>query len=206
MEKIMAFSISKPTPNILKKTAALAYGFEPGDAKCMLDYLKILPKPQKLTMGEFTPPVLTSVIANYREYPVAYCHDSNDAYLCSSTDQWLNLRGPLGVEFLSPKIGLLTQLTRLDLNNNKIKRLPIEFGELGMLDQLNLDANKLQGFPPGFHRLTSLRELKASNNKIRTLDEVYQMERLGKDKDVSDRHVQIHKEIRLAYRLLRTLQ
>ena len=41
---------------------------------------------------------------------------------------------------------------------------------------------------------------------ISTLDEVYQMEGWGKDKNVSDRHDQIRKEICLAYRLLRTLQ
>mgnify|MGYP001026354364 FL=1 len=42
--------------------------------------------------------------------------------------------------------------------------------------------------------------------EISILDEVYQMERWGKDKNVSDRHDQIRKEICLAYRLLRTLQ
>ena len=41
---------------------------------------------------------------------------------------------------------------------------------------------------------------------ISILDEGYQMERWGKDKNVSDRHDQIRKEICLAYRLLRTLQ
>ena len=42
--------------------------------------------------------------------------------------------------------------------------------------------------------------------EISILDEVYQMERWGKDKNVSDRHDQIRKEFGLAYRLLRTLQ
>jgi len=42
--------------------------------------------------------------------------------------------------------------------------------------------------------------------EISILDEVYQMERWGKYKNVSDRHDQIRKEIGLAYRLLRTLQ
>ena len=41
---------------------------------------------------------------------------------------------------------------------------------------------------------------------ISILDEVYQMERWGKDKNVSDRHDHIRKEIGLAYRLLRNLQ
>ena len=41
---------------------------------------------------------------------------------------------------------------------------------------------------------------------ISILDEVYQMERWGKDKNLSDRHDQIRKEICLAYRLLKTLQ
>ena len=41
---------------------------------------------------------------------------------------------------------------------------------------------------------------------ISILDEVYQMERWGKDKNVTDRHDQIRKEISLAYRLFRILQ
>ena len=41
---------------------------------------------------------------------------------------------------------------------------------------------------------------------ISILDEVYQMERWGKDKIVSDRHDQIRREICLAYQLLRTLK
>ena len=40
---------------------------------------------------------------------------------------------------------------------------------------------------------------------IRILDEVYQMERWGKDKNVSDRHDQIRKEVCQADRLFRTL-
>ena len=53
------------------------------------------------------------------------------------------------VEDLPPLIANLKNLTRLDLSNNKLRKLPSQIDALKKLDILNVSFNKLEQIPKG---------------------------------------------------------
>ena len=55
---------------------------------------------------------------------------------------------------LPPEIGLLTNLTYLDLENNELTSLPPEIGLLTNLTTLDLGSNELTSLPPEIGTLT----------------------------------------------------
>ncbi|MDP3533205.1 MAG: leucine-rich repeat domain-containing protein [Alphaproteobacteria bacterium] len=70
------------------------------------------------------------------------------------------------IESLPPEICNLTNLTILDLSNNKLQNLPISFYELGGLQYLYLSSNNIDTLPEEIEGLKSLINLNLSNNKI----------------------------------------
>lgn len=63
----------------------------------------------------------------------------------------------------------MTKLSRLDLSNNSLKRLPLEVRFLNQLISLNLSKNQLTTLPSTFTDLTKLRYLILANNELKLL-------------------------------------
>ncbi len=62
------------------------------------------------------------------------------------------------------QIGQLKNLTSLDLSGNSLTGLPAELGQLNKLETLNVSNNKLTGLPMELGNLTQLRVLDVSGN------------------------------------------
>ncbi|KAL2322910.1 hypothetical protein Fmac_027289 [Flemingia macrophylla] len=72
---------------------------------------------------------------------------------------------------LPTTIGGLKALTKLDLHSNQLINLPNSFGELINLVYLDLHANRLRSLPTIFGNLTSLIDLDLSSNSFTDLPE-----------------------------------
>ncbi|XP_027347407.1 plant intracellular Ras-group-related LRR protein 5-like [Abrus precatorius] len=72
---------------------------------------------------------------------------------------------------LPTTIGALKALTKLDLHSNQLINLPQSFGELINLIDLDLHANRLRSLPPTFGNLTNLTGLDLSSNEFTELPE-----------------------------------
>lgn len=70
---------------------------------------------------------------------------------------------------LTPNLGQLRLLQKLDLSNNQLEELPTELGQLERLQYLDISNNGLQVFPPEFGNLRALIVFKADANKLRAL-------------------------------------
>ncbi|GAA5805162.1 hypothetical protein HPULCUR_010675 [Helicostylum pulchrum] len=67
---------------------------------------------------------------------------------------------------LSPSIGYLDNLTKLNLSNNQMKTLPRELGYLKNLRVLNVSNNLLEEIPDTIAFLSKLKALNVSQNKL----------------------------------------
>ncbi|XP_057419769.1 plant intracellular Ras-group-related LRR protein 5-like [Lotus japonicus] len=72
---------------------------------------------------------------------------------------------------LPATIGGLKALTKLDLHSNQLINLPQSFGELINLVELDLHANRLKSLPTTFGNLTNLTDLDLSSNAFTQLPE-----------------------------------
>ncbi len=72
---------------------------------------------------------------------------------------------------LPEAIGQLTNLTSLDLYNNQLTNLPEAIGQLTNLTSLDLRNNQLTSLPEAIGQLTNLPSLDLSNNKLTSLPE-----------------------------------
>ena len=70
---------------------------------------------------------------------------------------------------LPESIGNLTQLTELDISDNKLTSLPGSIGNLVQLTELNVGRNELTSLPESIGNLTQLTELDISDNKLTSL-------------------------------------
>ncbi|CAO3665089.1 hypothetical protein G6F70_007405 [Rhizopus microsporus] len=70
---------------------------------------------------------------------------------------------------LSPTIGYLDNLTKLNLSNNQMTELPKEVGYLKNLTVLNISENKLVELPDTIAFLSKLKALNVSHNQLSTL-------------------------------------
>ena len=77
----------------------------------------------------------------------------------------LNLRG-LNLRKLPKTIASLTQLERLDLDNNQLTELPDTIASLTQLRQLNLSGNKLRELSQALTSLTHLQGIYLKNNPL----------------------------------------
>ncbi|XP_020205898.1 plant intracellular Ras-group-related LRR protein 5 [Cajanus cajan] len=73
---------------------------------------------------------------------------------------------------LPTTIGGLKALTKLDLHSNQLINLPHSFGELINLVYLDLHANRLRSLPATFGNLTNLIDLDLSSNAFTDLPEI----------------------------------
>lgn len=73
---------------------------------------------------------------------------------------------------LPPTIGGLQALTKLDIHSNQLINLPDSFGELSNLTDLDLHANRLKSLPASFGNLINLMNLDLSSNSFTHLPEV----------------------------------
>lgn len=88
-------------------------------------------------------------------------------HLSALTELYL---GYNNISWLSPKaLNGLSQLRRLELNNNELAELPTGIGNLSNLEYLNVSFNQLQTLPSTVSRLAALRVLLLENNKLVTL-------------------------------------
>ncbi|CAH2327870.1 leucine-rich repeat 1 [Pelobates cultripes] len=71
-------------------------------------------------------------------------------------------------------------LTSLDLSENKLKALPVQFGQLKELINLKLDENELVQLPFTIGKLSKLRFLSATKNKLPYLPSSFKMLNLEK--------------------------
>ncbi len=74
-----------------------------------------------------------------------------------------------GITELPAEIGLLTELTHLDLGCNRLKALPPEIGKLTKLTYLDLTLNQLKTLSPEIGRLVNLRELNIEETNLNRL-------------------------------------
>lgn len=72
------------------------------------------------------------------------------------------------INVLSPRIKLLTNLEKINLNNNAITSIPPEIGKLSKLTSLLIGSNNLyeNSIPPEISQLSNLNVLNLGNNKI----------------------------------------
>ncbi|KAK1285667.1 hypothetical protein QJS10_CPB20g01281 [Acorus calamus] len=63
----------------------------------------------------------------------------------------------------------LRSLTKLDIHSNQLINLPHSFGELSNLIELDLHGNRMKTLPPSFGNLTSLAKLDLSSNRLSML-------------------------------------
>ncbi|KAI8364264.1 hypothetical protein EDC96DRAFT_444350 [Choanephora cucurbitarum] len=70
---------------------------------------------------------------------------------------------------LSPSIGYLSSLTKLNLSNNQMISLPRELGYLKNLRVLNISENSIEEIPDTIVFLTKLKALNVSHNKLARL-------------------------------------
>ncbi|KAI8880017.1 L domain-like protein [Backusella circina FSU 941] len=70
---------------------------------------------------------------------------------------------------LSPSIGYLQSLNKLELSNNEMTELPRELGYLKNLIMLNLSHNKLEDIPNTIAFLSKLKALNVSHNNLKSL-------------------------------------
>jgi len=68
------------------------------------------------------------------------------------------------------QIGQLKELVYLDLSKNALTGLPAELGQLKKLETLNVSDNQLTGLPMELGNLTQLRTLDISNNTYSAQD------------------------------------
>ncbi|KAL6183606.1 hypothetical protein ACLB2K_045017 [Fragaria x ananassa] len=73
---------------------------------------------------------------------------------------------------IPPTIGGLKALTKLDIHSNQLINLPDSFGELSNLTDLDLHANRLKSLPASFGNLINLMNLDLSSNSFTHLPEV----------------------------------
>ncbi|MCW5203380.1 GTP-binding protein, partial [Desulfobulbus sp. US4] len=67
---------------------------------------------------------------------------------------------------LPPELFHHTNMTELNLSNNQLKTLPLEICQLTNLTKLNLSNNQLSRLPPEICQLTNLTELDLKNNPL----------------------------------------
>eukprot|EP01132_Coremiostelium_polycephalum_P001564 gene1564-1983_t len=70
---------------------------------------------------------------------------------------------------LPREIGLVSNLTILNLSFNQLTALPVEIGKLGNLTKLILNNNKIQSLPSDIGKLVQLVQLDLAENELRTL-------------------------------------
>jgi protein scribble len=70
---------------------------------------------------------------------------------------------------LTPNLGKLRLLQKLDPSGNQLEEPPAELGQLSALQYLDISGNSLQVFPPEFGNLRALLIFKAENNRLRAL-------------------------------------
>ena len=80
----------------------------------------------------------------------------------------LSLRGK-GLTALPPEIGKLTQLKKLNLDNNELTFLPPEIGQLTQLTWLSLNQNHVTALPPEIGQLSQLQVLALYDNQLSAL-------------------------------------
>ncbi len=66
-------------------------------------------------------------------------------------------------------IGKLTNLQKLDLNNNQLTTLPKSIGKLTNLQRLNLSSNQIIDTSGSIGKLTNLQTIELSSNQLTTL-------------------------------------
>lgn len=74
---------------------------------------------------------------------------------------------------LPPTISNLKCLTKLDIHSNQLAGLPESFGELSNLIELDLHGNQLKALPVSFGNLIHLAELDLSSNQLSELPETF---------------------------------
>ena len=80
----------------------------------------------------------------------------------------LDLSGK-GITELPPEIGRLEHVRILDLGDNNLRALPLQFANLSKLWGLCLDGNLLSVLPPEICDLGQLSHISLSNNRLTTL-------------------------------------
>ncbi len=85
------------------------------------------------------------------------------------------------IDSIPAAIGNLTELTRLNLNSNSIKTLPVEIWGLPKLVDLDIGGNELTTIPSDIGNFTELTALVLAGNLLTTLpDEIWSLTKLTK--------------------------
>lgn len=78
-------------------------------------------------------------------------------------------RNHKGLTKIPKEIGLLQNLTIIDLNTNRIKLIPLELFNITSLTRIYLYGNKITEIPPQISKLTALERLSVFENRLSSL-------------------------------------
>ncbi|KAI8647314.1 hypothetical protein BD408DRAFT_408975 [Parasitella parasitica] len=74
-----------------------------------------------------------------------------------------------GFGFITPNIGLLSMIRRLDLSHNQLKELPEAIGHLQQLENLSVSHNQITFIPDTICHLVHLVDLNLSHNQLKNI-------------------------------------
>ncbi|KAI6702388.1 hypothetical protein NL676_011524 [Syzygium grande] len=83
----------------------------------------------------------------------------------------LDLKGKLmdQIEWLPMSLGKLSEVTELDISENRIMALPSSIGDLRALTKLSIHSNQLINLPESFGELINIQDLDLQANRLRSL-------------------------------------
>nr|XP_043630806.1 plant intracellular Ras-group-related LRR protein 5-like [Erigeron canadensis] len=77
------------------------------------------------------------------------------------------------IEWLPVSIGKLSNITELNLSDNKLKSLPSSITDLTALTKLDIHSNQLTNLPESFGQLVNLQDLDLHANQLQSLPESF---------------------------------
>ncbi|XP_030524714.1 plant intracellular Ras-group-related LRR protein 5-like [Rhodamnia argentea] len=87
----------------------------------------------------------------------------------------LDLKGKLmdQIEWLPMSLGKLSEVTELDISENRIMALPSSMSDLRALTKLSMHSNQLINLPESFGELINLQDLDLQANRLRSLPDSF---------------------------------
>ncbi|XP_064394638.1 leucine-rich repeat and calponin homology domain-containing protein 2-like isoform X2 [Halichondria panicea] len=147
-------------------------------AQDLVDYLEIVEADFSKNRFDRLP----KEVVSFKSLVKITCHHNNLRYIPAEMSTLPELRTvDLSRNFIQtvPVEICRMRLKSLNLSNNRLLSIPVEFGKLTHLQYLNLSCNSLQELPPSFAELSALQYCDLHRNELKDLPEdLYQLTEL----------------------------